>query len=221
MKRLRNLLLILIVGVLISAAIIYIVFIAYIQAQQGNDSLATFFVYLILGLFIIGGLYRIIRLFRSPASAISEQVIKGNPEDAKTLVRANLRKVNLAGSKLDGKLLNYANLQDANLADANLRGVEAYGTIFFRANLMNADFTGADLSVADLRRSQLDRADLRGAILNSAFLRDATCVETRFDTNTKLPDGTMWKPDVDLGRFTDPKHSEFWEPNFDPRDPRR
>ena len=199
------------IGILISVAIIYIVFIASIRAQQGDDSLATFFVYLVFGFFIIWGVFRILRLFRGPASALSQQVINGNPEDAETLTGVNLRKANLAGAKLEGKLLNYA----------NLRGVEAYGTIFFRANLMNADFKGADLSVADLRKSQLDRADLRGATLKSAFLRDATCIGAQFDIDTKLPDGTMWKPDVDLGRFTNPKHSDFWEPNFDPRDPRR
>jgi len=31
--------------------------------------------------------------------------------------------------------------------------------------------------------------------------------------HTTLPDGTRWKPDTDLARFTDPDHPDFWRPS--------
>ena len=33
-----------------------------------------------------------------------------------------------------------------------------------------------------------------------------------FDTHTMLPDGTYWKPDIDIKRFTDPSHPDAWQP---------
>jgi hypothetical protein len=30
------------------------------------------------------------------------------------------------------------------------------------------------------------------------------------DRHTCLPDGTYWASDVDMARFTNPKHPDFW-----------
>jgi hypothetical protein len=34
--------------------------------------------------------------------------------------------------------------------------------------------------------------------------------DAQWDETTILPDGTFWTAEVDLARFTDPKHAEFW-----------
>lgn len=98
-----------------------------------------------------------------------------------SLVGANLQAVQLIGANLQGTNLRLANLQDALLVDANLRE--------------------ADLTHADLRRANLLRADLHAVDFHRASLSE----------DTRLPDASMWTPDTDMTRFTDPDHPEFYE----------
>lgn len=115
-----------------------------------------------------------------------------------TLIRANLQGVNLAYIDLRETVLIWAGLQEAILTGSDLRGA-----VLFRANLQGADLTGSDL-----RQAYLMKANLQEACLDAA----------RFDTNTILPDGSLWNPDVDLSCFIDPEHENFWRDN-DPTSP--
>jgi len=41
-------------------------------------------------------------------------------------------------------------------------------------------------------------------------LQGATLDGATFDQTTTLPDKTLWTPDTDMTRFTDPDHPQFW-----------
>jgi uncharacterized protein YjbI with pentapeptide repeats len=122
---------------------------------------------------------------------------------------ANLGGANLSEANLDTADLRAANLQDADLTMAGLRGARLNGAKLQRVNLRQANLQGADLWLANLQEAQLHQvnlreshlrhADLQGANLNGADLHGA-----------HLPDGSMWTPNADMARFTDPEHPEFW-----------
>jgi len=76
--------------------------------------------------------------------------------------------------------LSYENLEGFSLLRANLSGQDFAGTILRGANLTGADLTGANLV---------------GAVM---------------DGSTILPDGTRFAAGVDLQRFTNPLHPEYW-----------
>jgi len=124
------------------------------------------------------------------------------------LAKANLQGANLRGAKLQGAILAEAKLQGADLFGANLEGAILEGADLQRAILFGANLEGAILEGADLQRANLAWADLEGASLRGAKLQGAD-----FDENTTLPDGTIWRPETDMARFTDPDHPDFWRPD--------
>jgi len=76
--------------------------------------------------------------------------------------------------------LSFENLEGFSLLRANLSGQDFAGTILRGANLTGADLTGANLV---------------GAVM---------------DGSTILPDGARFAAGVDLQRFTNPLHPEYW-----------
>lgn len=124
------------------------------------------------------------------------------------LDNANLRGALLGGADLQRATLLGANLQEASLAKANLQSTDLQ-----LADLQNANLEKANLQNADLRGANLQGARLIGANLEMASLRHAT-----FDETTVLPDGAVWTPGVDMTRFTNPDHPEFWRSD-DPNSP--
>lgn len=155
-----------------------------------------------------------------------------------SLSGADLKCANLEGVDLWGGDLTFADLSGANLRNARLMGVNLNRSILTRAILAGADLEearmvrarlgGADLrdthlESADLRHAYLEEANLQGANLRNANLagadldraklvnadlRGADLTDVRCDTDTVLPDGTLWTPDVVLSRFTDVEHPE-------------
>jgi uncharacterized protein YjbI with pentapeptide repeats len=113
---------------------------------------------------------------------------------------AKLKKANLNGSILVGANLMQANLQAARLGGADLRGANLFEARLYRVNFNGAYLREANLAGAHLEGARLEGADLRGALLENAHL----------DELTVLPDGSHWTPDVDMCRFTDPQHPNFW-----------
>jgi hypothetical protein len=96
----------------------------------------------------------------------------------------------LANSTLKDKLFVRANLRDADLNGAYLRGAS-----FEKAMLIGADLRGANLFGTVFTGADLSNARLDGALYNE---------------KTVLPDGTFWTPAVDMARFTQPDHPDFW-----------
>jgi uncharacterized protein YjbI with pentapeptide repeats len=117
------------------------------------------------------------------------------------LYDGSLQGAYLSGANLQGAKMRDANLQEALLAATNLHGVD-----LFRANLQGAHFWRANL-----REANLTAANMLDAILQEANLTGAI-----FSEETVLPDGTNWKPDTDMKRFTDPKHPNAWRHDYTP-----
>lgn len=133
------------------------------------------------------------------------------------LQETKLYSANLEGANLEEANLKYAKLENVNLKDANLYGVileEAYlaqsnleGANLEEANLKNATLWGVNLGGSSLKRVNLSKATLQGANLSKANLYKANL------SNAWLPDGTKWTSETDMTRFTDPDHSDFWQPS--------
>ncbi|HEX3051631.1 MAG TPA: pentapeptide repeat-containing protein [Aggregatilineaceae bacterium] len=153
---------------------------------------------------------------------------KGDLRDAK-LVGANLQAAFLSSSDLRGAKMRGANLQGAELQWANFQGsnTDLWAAQLQGAKMWGAKMQGTILTVADLRGAELIRtdlsdtnlagADLRGVSLQGANLKNAELAEiegmryeAKFDETTWLPDNTLWTPETDMGRFTNPSHPNFW-----------
>jgi hypothetical protein len=151
---------------------------------------------------------------------------KANLEDA-NLTSARIHSIDVQGAWLDRAQLQrtdlrfirgekahftYANLERATLALGHLpKAVFDYSnlrlTYFLKAELQGAKLISVNLYEADLTEAYLEGACLLGANLQGARLDGVF-----FDEKTILPDRTKWTPDVDLARFTDPNHPQFWRP---------
>lgn len=134
---------------------------------------------------------------------------KANLQDAR-FYKADLREADLRETKLNQSYLSDADLTSAGLAQADLQA----------ANLFRACLAGANLEDADLQEANLEDADLRGANLKGARLVNAKLVRTgwgdaKLDETTILPDGSRYISELgikQMSRFTNPTHSEFWQP---------
>lgn len=131
------------------------------------------------------------------------------------LVDANLQQINLGN----------VNLQSTSLWLANLHGSKIVGSYLEEAWLVSVDlrhsmlwasyFNDAQFYQSHLQYASFSSVDLRGANFDGAACEGATFDDqTKFDVDTKLPDGTFWTPETDMTRFTDPKHPNFWEPDW-------
>ena len=136
---------------------------------------------------------------------------------------------NLQEAKLGWASLENATLWRANLQGADLDSVRAREADFRKANLQgailrSANLLGADLTGADLRSANLHNADIRLAMLSFRDLeRKGTSgggninldeYATKFDENTTLPDGSKWRPGVNMAYFTDPSYNKAFYEGF-------
>ncbi len=115
----------------------------------------------------------------------------------------------LRGADLAGANLQSARLYQAALPRAVLEGAKLQHAVLGRADLQGADLTGADLTGANLWRARLQGTRLYDANLQGAILDQA-----EFDEETYLPDRSHWTPGIDLRRFTDPAHPDFWRSDY-------
>ncbi len=108
------------------------------------------------------------------------------PEDV-----ARLDLHNLPTRELQGVDFRHADLRDVTLADANLVGT---------------DFRGVDLTTTDLQGANLQGARLDGSRLPSAERMEGVI----------LPDGEPFRMPLDLSRYTDRNHPNFFDPGVVP-----
>lgn len=141
----------------------------------------------------------------------------------------------------DSPLLMRAKLSRASLENAYLYEANLKNTILYKCNLSHADLSKANMIDTFLHRATLDHTslfntDFRHAALGNVSLRHAKYIETaHFDEHTILPDALpikdengktiqnevghyvydkYWTPDVDMTRYTDPNHPDFWQPEW-------
>jgi hypothetical protein len=109
--------------------------------------------------------------------------------------------------------LDYANLQNTFCWYANFRG-----TSLREANLEGVEFVDPDWK--KLPTFALEKLSKQGRIKDNEVTSEeefqilgeltAQIWHAVFDENTILPDGQNWNPNIDLNRFTDRSHPDFW-----------
>lgn len=127
-----------------------------------------------------------------------------------TLAYANLNDADLWGANLIGASLSKASLISANLLKANLQNVTLEFANLENTSLEFAILEGTSLEFANLKGAGLGGSKLLGTNLYEANMINSDLWGAEFDNNTILPDGSKWEPSIDLARFTDPSHAEFW-----------
>jgi uncharacterized protein YjbI with pentapeptide repeats len=155
------------------------------------------------------------------------------------LFMANLQRANLEDANLQEAVVNDANLeealmesvnfQSADLSHSNLSNTDLYDARLQNAKLEGANLRGANLVGAKLQNANLCDANLKGALLSHAQLQGADLKGAQFDEKTSLPDSEeidfqeerpysimdkYWTPEVDMSRYTDPNHPNFWTGKF-------
>jgi uncharacterized protein YjbI with pentapeptide repeats len=134
------------------------------------------------------------------------------------LSNADLRKVKFDYPNLENANFRFANMQGTRLSVANLQEAFFFRTDLRGAHLGNSDLKSANLTWANLEGADLGETLLQGADLGQANLQDADLIYATWSKLTVLPDGTLWTPDTDMARFTDPDHPDFWRSD-DPHSP--
>lgn len=129
------------------------------------------------------------------------------------LHEARLMGVNFSRATMTRTILSGADMEEARLVRTRLGGGDLSGAQLTFADLRDAYLEEADLRGADLRNANLSRADLDRANLTNADLRGAELAGVRCDGATILPDGAAWSSGVDLARFTDVTHPDYWQPS--------
>ncbi|MEM6282865.1 MAG: pentapeptide repeat-containing protein [Chloroflexota bacterium] len=130
------------------------------------------------------------------------------------LMVANLSGANLKETNLSGADLLSVNLSGADLLNANLSGARLLNANVSGANLTSANVSGANLTGADMSGANLTSTDVSGVFMENANLSTANLLDAEFDEETFLPDITTWRPDIDMTRFTNPEHPNFWQASF-------
>jgi hypothetical protein len=147
------------------------------------------------------------------------------------LQSANLQGADLRDANLQQAILFQANLQQANLLQANLQQANLFQASLQQAILYQANLQGAILCEANLQDAELQYINLRQADLRNANLREAKNIErAKYNEKTVLPDAMpmrdkdgweltneydkYWTAETDMTRYTNPQHSDFWEPDY-------
>ena len=131
------------------------------------------------------------------------------------LESSNLQKANLSHSNLSNSYLMRADLSGAFLKYANLSDVWARRANFADANLSNANLCGADLSQANLEGASLSEVifDRRTILPDAQRLRNKGDNESIVE-NDRLSYSKYWTQSVDMERYTNVNHSDFWQPKW-------
>ncbi|MEO1287332.1 MAG: pentapeptide repeat-containing protein [Chloroflexota bacterium] len=146
--------------------------------------------------------------------------------DNANLSDANLEESYLRDASLRGVDLRGANIREANLRQVNLSGAQMGDADLQAVNLHNSNLTNAVLLRANLRNARLTYVDFSGANLKDAILEGADLSNAIFDERTVMPDAqrtgrdadgnliftVYWTPDIDMTRYTDSSHPDFWQP---------
>jgi hypothetical protein len=144
------------------------------------------------------------------------------------LEKANLNEANLRDAQLQSATFVQASLQKATLRRALLNDAKMDDACLHEADCRLTNFSNADLLRADLSKAKLNHAALNGANLHNACLCGADLEDATFSVTTVLPDAKSaghdadnkplftkyWTPDADMSRYTNPKHPNFWRPEW-------
>jgi uncharacterized protein YjbI with pentapeptide repeats len=150
----------------------------------------------------------------SQASLQKAKLLQSRMENVQ-LAKANLENADLLQAVLEKANLSSAKLMSANLVNVKLQGAHLVNAILKEADLSSADLEGVNLVGANLCGAKLRNSNLRNTKISLSEAEASAVISTRFDKETVLPDGTHYVPnETDMARYTDPTHSDFWQPKW-------
>ncbi|MEM9951763.1 MAG: pentapeptide repeat-containing protein [Chloroflexota bacterium] len=129
------------------------------------------------------------------------------------LSRANLQDAYLYQADLENCNFYKSTLRDADISKANLRGAYLHNANLANASAFGTDFRGACLWYANMRNMRhLDKAifDETTILPDSRPLYDENG-EVMTDDNELILFDFYWTPEIDMSRYTNPEHRDFWD----------
>lgn len=147
------------------------------------------------------------------------------------LVRANFMEANLRGTNLIAARAKRASFFIAQAPKSQMHGIDLDHADLAEANFRGADLSHAHLTYALLRDTDFADANLKKALLINACLVNANLIRAdltgaRFNEKTMLPDAKWvltdeysgfdkyWTPETDMESYTNPRHPDFWQPEW-------
>jgi uncharacterized protein YjbI with pentapeptide repeats len=163
--------------------------------------------------------------------------LNGTRFQSADLTSASLSTCQLEGTNFWEAKMTKARVRFSHAMEARFQGVHAIEANFSETDFRHANFQGAALlrvnfHKSDLRDTSFARANLAGANLTEARLAGAILDNVVFTKETVLPDAKLvkvkngvhiydqyWNPQVDMRRYTDPNHPDFWQPDASEAEP--
>lgn len=152
---------------------------------------------------------------KSPIIDLRDADLSGADLSHMELQYISLKRAYMQNTNLEGANLNMAKMNGARLQGASLRGTSLHKTEMIRTTMQNADLSSAELHSTNLVWADLSGADLREANMQWSIMLWANFTHTQFNNKTILPDQSNWTSGMELGRYTDNKHPEFWSTDSD------
>lgn len=130
------------------------------------------------------------------------------------LAYASMREAQVSEVNFTETILTRVDFKESTFESCNFKRAQLTGTFFRRSQMprcnfsqakcQDADFRGCILRHTDFSRALALGADFRGADLSGATLRGMEISDkTRFDDATTLPDGTPYRPGLDMTLYTE------------------
>ena len=149
------------------------------------------------------------------------------------ILKTDVQNADLENADLAGAILMGANLQGANLEGANVEiaDISTFRNLdsstpnerimqdierFFQSGIYRYSATDFVQEVEETAMRYTTAAADPGRAENAQTSLSLAILQ--LVTNVILPDGTNWTLDVDMARFTDPNHPNFWR-SADPQSP--
>lgn len=121
----------------------------------------------------------------------------------------------------DGSLrkqfFTYANLENVILLAADFSHSTIIESTFKNAELEDTTFHGCRFEYCNFENIEFAHINMSDSELIGCFFRNANMsnIHPLNWKNTILPDGTIWTPDTDMEKFTNPEHPNFYVPEYD------
>jgi hypothetical protein len=126
-------------------------------------------------------------------------------------INANLDGIGFSDGDFQETHFVFSSLNDTRFFDCNFEKAFICATGLKGGYISRCNFRQATLVLVDLENTILTANVLAGADLSHANLKGVTFREgNMISGKTIMPDGTNWSSNMDMRRFTDPEHPNFW-----------
>lgn len=144
--------------------------------------------------------------------------------DAANFINADFRAAQVEGASFLGAHFMATTFEQASVTElCTFRAARFQDVQWVGAQAAYVDFSLARFDACTLRAAVFDHCDFKHVVFTSVVMSEAdltgsSLMRATFEdctlTGVVLPDGSVWEPSTDMGRFTDSSHPQFWEPEW-------